>query len=234
MSGCGGSTPTSSPVPAKAVTATETVTVSKTETVSSSVPGPTSVRPRSSGVASPTRSGRKKFCWPSVSLPAVRLAAVHLPATTLPATHLPATTIPRTCFGGTCSPAQTIPAQNIPGQTIPAQNIAGQTIPAQRIPGGCLPVANGFAPQDTTVRVSHYEQIDPQFDGAESTDYWSSIGQNVSVPDVTAAGFGELNGAGFPKNQYVRPYFRRDGTYVSGYWRNSPTDGLPTCRIIRC
>ena len=24
------------------------------------------------------------------------------------------------------------------------------------------------------------------------------------------------------------------GAFVSGYWRNSPTDGLPTCRIIRC
>jgi hypothetical protein len=46
--------------------------------------------------------------------------------------------------------------------------------------------------------------------------------------------YGEINGAGFPKTQYVRPYFRSNGTYVQGYWRNSPNDGLPTCRIIRC
>ena len=46
--------------------------------------------------------------------------------------------------------------------------------------------------------------------------------------------YGQLNGAGFPKNQWVRPYYRSSGTYVPGYWRNSPNDGLPTCRIIRC
>jgi hypothetical protein len=49
-----------------------------------------------------------------------------------------------------------------------------------------------------------------------------------------AAGFGELNAAGFPKNQYVRSYVRRDGTFVHSYWRNSPSDGLPTCRVISC
>jgi hypothetical protein len=46
--------------------------------------------------------------------------------------------------------------------------------------------------------------------------------------------YGQLNGAGYPKNQYVSPYFRRNGTYVQGYWRNSPSDGLRTCSIIRC
>jgi len=56
----------------------------------------------------------------------------------------------------------------------------------------------------------------------------------VSVPAPTAPGFGEFNAAGFPKNQYVRPYVTRTGTLVSGYWRNSPSDGLPTCHIISC
>lgn len=51
---------------------------------------------------------------------------------------------------------------------------------------------------------------------------------------VCARRYGGFNEAGFPKNQYVRPYLRRDGTFVHGYWRNSPSDGLPTCRIIRC
>jgi hypothetical protein len=59
-------------------------------------------------------------------------------------------------------------------------------------------------------------------------------GRTVSYPKVHASGYGQLNGAGFRKNQYVRSYLRRDGTFVNGYWRNSPTDGLPTCRIIHC
>jgi hypothetical protein len=45
---------------------------------------------------------------------------------------------------------------------------------------------------------------------------------------------GGFNAAGFPKNQYVRPYIRSDGTSVNGYWRNSPTDGLPTCQFVSC
>jgi hypothetical protein len=63
--------------------------------------------------------------------------------------------------------------------------------------------------------------------------YWDSSAY-AKMPDFSAPGFGELNGAGFPKNQYGRPYVRRDGTFVSGYWRNSPSDGLPTCQIISC
>jgi hypothetical protein len=50
----------------------------------------------------------------------------------------------------------------------------------------------------------------------------------------TPSYYGQLNGAGCPKNQYVSPCFREDGTYVQGYWRNSPSDGLRTCSIIRC
>jgi hypothetical protein len=40
--------------------------------------------------------------------------------------------------------------------------------------------------------------------------------------------------AGFPKNQWVSGYFTKSGRYVSGYWRNSPSDGYSTCKFIRC
>jgi hypothetical protein len=46
--------------------------------------------------------------------------------------------------------------------------------------------------------------------------------------------YGQLNAAGFPKNQYVSGYITRSGRYVGGYWRNSPSDAYPTCKIIRC
>ena len=36
---------------------------------------------------------------------------------------------------------------------------------------------------------------------------------------------GGYNGAGCPRDQWVNGYFRKDGTYVDGYYRNSPTDG---------
>ena len=49
-----------------------------------------------------------------------------------------------------------------------------------------------------------------------------------------SATLGALNRAGYPKNQYVRPYMKRDGSQVAGYWRNSSTDGLPTCRVVTC
>ena len=34
----------------------------------------------------------------------------------------------------------------------------------------------------------------------------------------------EYNDAGCPKNQWVNGYTRSDGTYVNGYYRNSPSD----------
>jgi len=117
---------------------------------------------------------------------------------------------------------------------VPPVDIPARTIPAQHLPGGCLTTSAAFAPAATTVRIAGYSAIDPSFSPSLSNAYWRSAGTTVSIPDVTAPGFGELNAAGFPRNQYVRAYLRRDGTYVSGYWRNSPTDGLPTCHIIRC
>jgi hypothetical protein len=41
---------------------------------------------------------------------------------------------------------------------------------------------------------------------------------------ITTAAPGGVNEAGCPKDQWVNGYYRSDGTYVSGYWRNSPTD----------
>jgi hypothetical protein len=176
----------------------------------------------------------KRFCYPGFTVPAVTIPAVTIPAVTIPAVTIPAVTIPRTCFAGTCYPAQHIPAQYIPSQHIAGQHIAAQQIPAQHIAGMCFNLPSTFAPRHTTVRTSNYRAIDRGFSPRLSSSYWGNTGVSVSYPNVSSSGFGGYNAAGFPKNQYVRPYLRRDGTFVNGYWRNSPTDGLPTCRIIRC
>lgn len=175
-----------------------------------------------------------RVCWPGVKLPAVYLPAVHLPGTTLPAATLPATTLPGGCVGGYCYPSRHIPAVTIPAVTIPAVTIPATTIPAVTIPAKCYSGAYDLAPRQTTVRATNYRALDRSFSPQLSSQYWRRAGRSVSVPNTFASGYGELNAAGFPKNQYVRGYVRRDGTYVRPYWRNSPTDGLPTCRFIRC
>jgi hypothetical protein len=167
---------------------------------------------------------KTKACYPAVDIPAVDLPAVNLPAVDLPAVTLPATDISD----------HHIPAQHIAAQYIAAQHIAGQHISAQHVAGGCLAVPAVFAPTKTSVLEDGYDHLDARYSSKLSTSYWSRAGSATSYPDPTAAGFGQYNAAGFPKNQYVRPYMRRNGTMVSGYWRNSPTDGLPTCRIISC
>lgn len=193
-----------------------------------------------------------RVCWPAFTTP-----AVNLPAVTIPAVTIPAVTIPRTCFAGTCYPAQHYPAQHYPAQHYPAQHYPAQhfqgycftgetlSVPASKIPTYKVPALKVpsykapnlrliLPPSQTTIRVSGYGAIDPSYSPQLTSDYWSAAGRTVSYPDPTAPGYGELNAAGFPKNQYVRPYVRRDGTMVSGYWRNSPSDGLPTCQIISC
>ena len=179
-------------------------------------------------------SEASRVCWPSVTIPAVTIPAVTIPAVTIPGVTIPAVTIPRSCFGGICTPARHLPAQHLPAQHLPGQHLASQHLPAQHIAGGCFDTLPAFAPSATTVRIRNYNAIDSSFSPQLSSSYWSSAGSAVSVPDPSAAGFGTLNAAGFPKNQYVRPYLRSNGTFVQGYWRNSPTDGLPTCRIISC
>jgi hypothetical protein len=163
----------------------------------------------------PKANKRTRVCYPSVDLP-----AVTLPATTLPSVNLPAVQV-----GGIHYPAQHYPAQHYPSEHYPAQHI----------PGSCFEVSGAFALDKTSLLPADtYRTIDPTYSAALTTRYWSSAGSSVNDPDANAAGFGQLNAAGFPKNQYVRPYVRQDGTFVSGYWRNSPADGLPTCQVISC
>jgi hypothetical protein len=149
---------------------------------------------------------------------------VHIPAVHLPGTHIPAQTIPATTVGG-----QTLPATHLPATTLPPVDL-----PETTLPGGCLEVPKAFALASTTVRVSDYAALDPGYSQPLTARYWAAAPSATSTPDPTAPGFGQFNAAGFPKNQYVRPYIRRDGTGVSGYWRNSPSDGLPTCKVITC
>ena len=143
----------------------------------------------------------------------MHLAAVHLPAVRLPAV--------------------TVGDLHIPARTIAARTLPAQTIPGSTLPRRCFNVPKAFALANTTVRTSNYDALDPGYSPTLTSEYWDAA-SDVSVPDPTAAGFGELNAAGFPKNQYVRSYVRRDGTFVHSYWRNSPSDGLPTCRVISC
>jgi hypothetical protein len=174
---------------------------------------PTPRARQSKARAKPTRTPQgEKVCYPAIHLPAVEIPSVDIPATTIPAT--------------------TINGRRYPARNIPARHIEGRTIRARTIKAHCYAAPPSFAPSNTTVRVSGYDSLDDEFSQKLSEDYWADTGS--TAPDPTAAGFGELNAAGYPKNQYVRPYVRRDGTMVSGYWRNSPSDGLPTCRVISC
>jgi len=166
-----------------------------------------------------------------VKITATYIPATHIAATTIPATTIPGMTIPATTINGVYYPAQHYPAQHYPAQHYPAVDYPAQTIPGTTIPRTCFDSGSYLAPSETTVRVSGYGALDPGFSSSLSDGYWRSAG---SVPDFTAPGFGGVNAAGFPKNQYVRSYLRRDGTFVHGYWRNSPSDGLPTCQIISC
>jgi hypothetical protein len=114
------------------------------------------------------------------------------------------------------------------------EGLSAVDLPATTVPGGCFSVPRAFTLANTTVRVRNYPSLDPEFSPTLSQRYWDLVGPGISVPDPTAPGFDEFNAAGFPRNQYVRSYVRRDGTVVRGYWRNSPKDGLPTCQIISC
>ena len=178
-----------------------------TPTAKLPAPTPSHLHPRAT-------SATVRTCYPSV-----HIAATHIQGTTIPASTIPGTTV-----GGT-----KLPAVHLPATTLPPVDL-----PAKTLPGGCFDVSSSFALSSTTVRISGYSAVDPSFSPTLSERYWRAAGPDVSVPDPTAPGFGQNNAAGFPRNQYVRPYVRRDGTLVSGYWRNDPTDGLPTCRVVSC
>jgi hypothetical protein len=65
-----------------------------------------------------------------------------------------------------------------------------------------------------------YTAPDPYDYTAPYTDPYSG-GGGYSAPYAP----GGINSAGCPKNRWVNGYMRSDGTYVQGYWRNSPVDG---------
>jgi hypothetical protein len=233
VSACGSSTNRSAPRHV-----TTTIVVATPAPPAPTPPPPPAPKPNVTPPAPPvavtsagSSSQAKRVCWPAVKIPPTRLPATHIPATTIPPTTIPATTIPATTLNGVHYPAQHYPAQHYPAQHYPAVDYPAQTIPGTTIPRTCFDSRSYLAPSHTTVRVRDYQALDPGFSRTLSDDYWRGAG---SVPDYTAPGFGELNAAGFPKNQYVRSYVRRDGTFVHGYWRNSPSDGLPTCQIISC
>ena len=174
-----------------------------------------------------------RYCFGPYTIPAVRLPAITIPATTIPATTLPASTLPASTLGGVTYPAQTYPAQTYPSTSYPAVTYPAQTIQGSTVPHSCVTLNPRWS-RRTTIRVSNYAAIDPTVNVQATSTYWHDAGAAATLPDFSASGFGELNDAGFPKNQYVRPYVRKDGTVVSGYWRNSPSDGYPTCKIINC
>lgn len=193
-------------------TVAEPSTESTTTTTRTSTARPVTPAPQITAAA--PSSGTTRTCYPSV----------HLPATHLPASTIPASTIPGTTINGVKMAPVHLPATHLPAINLPPVNL----------PGSCIEVPRAFALAKTTVRVSGYGALDPKFSSKLSESYWTAAGPDVSIPDPTAPGFGEDNAAGFPRNQYVRPYVRSDGTMVSGYWRNDPSDGLPTCDVISC
>lgn len=170
----------------------------------------------STGPGLTVREVNGQLCWPDYDVP----------ATTIPETVIPETVIPEMQMGG-----RTIPARTLPGRVLP-----GRTLPGFTIPGRCIGGVTVADVKATSIAedASDYAAIDPSFSPDLSIAYWDSLADSSLVPDFTADGFGEVNKAGFRRNQYVRSYFRSDGTRVDGYWRNSPSDGLPTCRVIAC
>ncbi len=54
-----------------------------------------------------------------------------------------------------------------------------------------------------------------------------------AVPGVAENGsyYGELNANGVPKTVHVNGYYRKDGTYVRGYYRSPPNTNPPRVRV---
>lgn len=190
------------------------------------------------------------YAFPSVHVPALHVPALHVPALHVPplhvaALHVPALHIAPTTINGHTYPARDYPEhdypsrdypeRDYPAQDYPARDYAGHDYPARQIGQDCKQVAAGFSPRLTTVLpAKQLSNVDPSYSPVLTQPLLDGLGSEAVVPDFTASGFGELNQAGFPKNQFVPTYIRHDGTAVNGYWRNAPTDGLPTCGIIRC
>ena len=171
-----------------------------------------------------------------MQVPPFEIPAVTTPAKEIPAREIPLPAIPPVCIGEVCTKPPTMPVITIPAISVPGVTIPAITIPGYSIPERCFDTetTNVLPPSQTTVRIRNYHVVDSQFSLALSIAYWRQTGNSSSVPDHDAKGFGELNKAGLAKNQYVRPYFRVDGTFVPGFWRHGRADGRPTCKIIRC
>lgn len=60
-------------------------------------------------------------------------------------------------------------------------------------------------PVNEVVSVGTYEEPEPYYEPEPEDSY-------------------DYNSVGCPKNQWVNGYYRSNGTYVQGYWRNSPND----------
>jgi hypothetical protein len=184
----------------------------------------------------PATASAERVCWPGVNVPAFEIPALTIPAKEIPGKTISVPAIPGGCVGDVCWSVPTIPTITIPSVTIPAVTIPAVTIPAITIPERCFDTEKSdvLPPSETTVRVGHYEQIDGQFSLSLSVAYWRQTGTSSMAPNSRAEGFAEATASGHVKNQYVRSYFRRDGTFVPGYWRYASKGGRPTCKIVRC
>ena len=184
----------------------------------------------------PAAASAERVCWPGVKVPAFEIPAVTIPAKELPGKTITVPAVPGGCVGDVCWSVPTVPPITVPSVTIPAVIIPAITIPAITIPERCFDSekSDALPPSETTVRVGHYERIDSSFSLSMSVAYWRQTGSSSMVPNTKAKGFGEVTASGHVKNQYVRSYFRRDGTFVPGYWRYATSSGRSTCKIVRC
>jgi hypothetical protein len=184
----------------------------------------------------PAAASAQRVCWPGVKVPPFEVPALTIPAKEIPGKTISIPTVAPGCVGDTCWAIPTVPSVTIPSITIPAVTIPAIMIPGITLPERCFDAekTDVLPPSETTVRVRNYQRIDASFSLALSVVYWRQTGASSLVPDYSAEGFGEANASSHVKNQYVRSYFRVDGTFVPGHWRYGKSDGRPTCKIIRC
>jgi hypothetical protein len=184
----------------------------------------------------PAAASAQRVCWPGVKVPPFEVPAVTIPAKEIPGQTISIPALPPGCVGDACWAIPAVPNVTIPSITVPAVTIPAFTIPAITIPERCFDDEKTDVPppSETTVRIRHYERIDATFSLSLSVAYWRQTGTSTLVPNYRAEGFGESNAAGHVKNQYVRSYFRSDGTFVPGYWRYGKSYGRATCTVIRC
>jgi hypothetical protein len=118
--------------------------------------------------------------------------------------------------------------------------VAAVSVGAATAYGGYPSYSSTYYPSYSN-HTTYYPSYSTYLPSYSSTYYPSYTTHSTYYPTYRASYYspsssysGQLNAAGYPKNQWVNGYYRSNGTYVSGYWRNSPNDGLPTCRVINC